>query len=154
MNLQYTAQKGIVLNDKDEILFIIHSKAPHTPHIEKKHGLPGGKIDFGESPNESFIREVEEETGLIVDPGPPFYIYNWQYKKDFNDIQITAVMRICQHVGGEIMYDTKEENETVISETKWIPFEEVLRLPIIDDELPGIKFFLKNRKTLLKLTKE
>jgi len=27
---------------------------------------PGGKMDFGETPTEGVIREVEEETGLII----------------------------------------------------------------------------------------
>lgn len=38
---------------------------------DKWHGywtLPGGALEFGESPEQAMIREVEEETGFIVRP--------------------------------------------------------------------------------------
>lgn len=42
-----------------------------APRVEKWAGwwtLPGGGIDFGEEPSAAMVREVEEETGLIVRP--------------------------------------------------------------------------------------
>jgi 8-oxo-dGTP pyrophosphatase MutT (NUDIX family) len=50
-----TAAGGMVLNDKDEILFIYRNK---------RWDLPKGKTEKGESIEDSAIREVEEETGV------------------------------------------------------------------------------------------
>jgi ADP-ribose pyrophosphatase YjhB (NUDIX family) len=40
----------------------------HSPH-PGQWNLPGGGIDFGESPRDALVREVTEETGLLAAPG-------------------------------------------------------------------------------------
>ena len=50
-----TAAGGMVLNDKDEILFI---------YRKKRWDLPKGKTEKNETIESSAIREVEEETGV------------------------------------------------------------------------------------------
>src|SRR5690606_39248757 len=50
-----TAAGGMVFNDKKEILFIYRNK---------RWDQPKGKIEKGETLEESAIREVEEETGI------------------------------------------------------------------------------------------
>jgi 8-oxo-dGTP pyrophosphatase MutT (NUDIX family) len=49
------AAGGVVLNNKNEVLFIYRLK---------KWDLPKGKIEIGENPETAAIREVEEETGI------------------------------------------------------------------------------------------
>ncbi len=53
-----------LITDNDQILLckISDQLAQH----QGKWTLPGGGIEFGESPEEATIREVEEETGLVV----------------------------------------------------------------------------------------
>jgi len=46
-------------------LMIYRNKKPNDYHEGKWNGL-GGKFDPGESPEECAIREIEEESGLIV----------------------------------------------------------------------------------------
>jgi len=50
-----TAAGGIVLNEKKEVLLIYRNE---------KWDLPKGKADAGETPEQTGIREVSEETGL------------------------------------------------------------------------------------------
>jgi 8-oxo-dGTP diphosphatase len=47
-----------------------------APSISKAEQwtLPGGGIDFGESPDDAVVREVHEETGLDCELGPPIWI--------------------------------------------------------------------------------
>ncbi len=52
------AAGGIVLNEKNEILFIFRNG---------KWDLPKGKLSKGEKKSAAAIREVEEETGILID---------------------------------------------------------------------------------------
>lgn len=51
---------AVILNEKNELL------------LQEKHGepwsLPAGMIEPGESPKQAVIREVMEETGLLIEP--------------------------------------------------------------------------------------
>lgn len=53
--------------------------------LENERGeweLPGGKLELGEDPQECVIREISEETGWPVTPGP--ILDCWQYGIDEN----------------------------------------------------------------------
>jgi len=54
---------GLIVHDDGEILLV------RTAKWSGKWGTPGGKIDYGETMEQAFVREVEEETGLaLTDP--------------------------------------------------------------------------------------
>lgn len=51
-----------VLKYKDKFILIKKGKGP----FKGRWDLPGGKIDFGETPQEALEREIMEETGLKI----------------------------------------------------------------------------------------
>lgn len=53
--------RAVVFNDRDEIL-LVKEKA------DAKWSLPGGWADIGQSPTETAVKEVLEETGFTVKP--------------------------------------------------------------------------------------
>lgn len=57
------AAYAIIVQD-DEMLFCRLSS--RVPQAEGKWTLPGGGIEFGEDPQDTVVREVQEETGLTV----------------------------------------------------------------------------------------
>lgn len=52
---------GVVVND-DKILLIKKARGPY----KGKFDLPGGSVEFGETPEQTLSREIKEETGLDV----------------------------------------------------------------------------------------
>ena len=59
----------VVLDHESRILLLRHVLHPVLPW-----GLPGGWLCRNESPREGALRELREETGLELDPGPVVYI--------------------------------------------------------------------------------
>lgn len=57
-----TAVGGIVVNEKQEVLFVRRAKDPG----KGLWGLPGGFVDRGETAEQAVVREVREEIGLQV----------------------------------------------------------------------------------------
>lgn len=58
---------AVLLNVSGDVVLVEHREGAH--HLTGTFGLPSGKIKPGESSVEAIVREIEEETGIIVNPG-------------------------------------------------------------------------------------
>lgn len=56
------AADGVVMDEQGHVLLIREN------YGKRRYGLPGGRVDAGETPEEAVVREVREETGLEVAP--------------------------------------------------------------------------------------
>lgn len=53
----------LIIPDEEGKVLIL--KRTHTSHAEGSWCLPGGKIDYGQTAEETIIKELQEETSLI-----------------------------------------------------------------------------------------
>ena len=93
-------------------------KADSALHGEGTWTMPGGKIDFGQSPEEAACREVIEETGIKID------------KKDLEIINVSSDISgeahfitigfLCRDFEGEPKVMEPDE----IVEWRWFPLNE------------------------------
>lgn len=60
--------------------------------------LPGGRMEFGETAEETVVREVLEETGLVIKPIRLLDTWN----AVFEDYQITGIIYSCAIESGEV----------------------------------------------------
>jgi 8-oxo-dGTP pyrophosphatase MutT (NUDIX family) len=67
--------------------------------------LPGGGLEFGEHPEEGMVREVEEETGLLVRPASLLGINSFTIAGDSQDFHSLQIVYSAEILGGELRHE-------------------------------------------------
>lgn len=103
------AAGGVVKNEEDEILLIFR---------KGKWDLPKGKADDGETPEQTAIREVKEETGLIsLKLGAPILTTYHAYKEEKERfLKTTYWFEMTSSKSEKLIPQTEEK----ISDIRWV----------------------------------
>ena len=85
--------------------------------------LPGGGIEEGENFKDCVIREVEEETGVIVRPTEHYLILHEYYE----EYRYTGYFFICEVTGKGQMRLTDVEKQRGV-QPEWLPLQDAIEL--------------------------
>lgn len=90
---------------------------------------PGGGIQFGESIVEALKREVEEETGLLVEPERLLWVHEF-IEEPYHAIEFYYE---CSVAGGSMLLGKDPEHsdeDQILLDLKFIPFSEIGKLDL------------------------
>jgi 8-oxo-dGTP pyrophosphatase MutT (NUDIX family) len=89
--------------------------------------LPKGLVGDDESPADTALREVTEETGvrgrLLEKLGDVRYVYTWEGERVFKAVSFFLVRYSSGRLG-----DITDEFRHEVAETRWLPLEDAPRL--------------------------
>jgi len=90
---------ALIRNEAGQILFLVRSD-------NGLWDLPAGAIDPGETPAQAVVREVREETGLIVEPTAVAGVFSGEgfrvYYGNGDVVEYTVIVFECRVIGGEL----------------------------------------------------
>jgi 8-oxo-dGTP diphosphatase len=122
---------GSIIIENDRVVLV---KRAHPP-IQGQWSIPGGALEVGELIREAAVREAQEETGLIVEPGELLGVFDRVLRDPDNRVQYHYVLIdfLCRRVGGELLAASDA------AEVRWFTREELPSLNLADDTLEVIK---------------
>lgn len=145
---------GLPVNKEGKIL-LTKRHAPARPSWHNKWQLAGGAMEFGETPEQTLARELQEELGVsarIIFPWPIVKTKVW-YGDHVDSNADTHITLFCYLVDiGNQKIDLSGDDET--SDYHWFTPEEALEsdyLPLTDDFVKDAMEVIKANGILKKL---
>ena len=120
MSKQHSSVRAYGISLHENSVALVRSSNPqHQPPL---WWLPGGGIDFGESPEETLVREFREETGLGVDHAELFSVTSDVRKRDNGDrIHTVRIIYTVQWVSGELTHEVHGTTD----HAAWFPTDQL-----------------------------
>ena len=145
MKYAIAAQRAWVINKKQELLMVQYVDAPGNSRYKGTWGLPGGKVDLGDSLDDSLIKEVLQETGIRISPRQAIGLVG--FTTPFVDQkQIMSVIRLAKIVGGRLLGERQENHSRLCS--AWIPLPQVTKLKLAFAEAAEIVRLVNSRQLM------
>lgn len=113
-----------------EVLLSVR-RAPGVPGLDGKWELPGGKVEFGETPEQAIVREIREELGMNVVPRrllPYLHTNLWEYAH-----ALQHVVLACFECETEDNFSSDSGNDA-----RWFPLNQI----DFESTLPGTREFI------------
>ena len=97
----------------------------------KVWGLPKGLVEKGETPLQTALREVEEESGLQGEPVVDLGHIEYWYRDSATKVLYHKFVHyyLLSHVAGDV-----SEHDWEVDEARWLPIEEAIERASYENE--------------------
>jgi 8-oxo-dGTP pyrophosphatase MutT (NUDIX family) len=110
-HLTETSFGGLVVRGEDVLVI--------RPAGKRVTGLPKGGPNRGETPEQTAVREVREETGVTATVREPLGEVRYWYRRGGRRVHKTVRFFLCDFVSG-----STDDHDHEVDEARWIPLAE------------------------------
>jgi 8-oxo-dGTP diphosphatase len=127
--IQRVTAKAVIMSDDGKLLLVKESDR------EKRWEFPGGKIEFGDTPEETLKRELKEEIGLSgeLEIGKIINSWTWVFEFDRVHLQFFMLAYLCKTNQKEFKLSPEH------LEYGWFSKEDALKLDITEGTRETVK---------------
>ena len=125
---------GVIKNEKGEILCTLRDQGKYE-YVSFKWEFPGGKIEEGETNQQTLARELREELEIEVEIGDFFY----QVEHDYPDFHLSMAVYECKLI-------SKEMKMNVHKGLKWLAPKDMMTLDRAAADIPVAELVFKNHQ--------
>lgn len=115
----------------DGVLLTLRGNEPS----KGRWGLPGGVVELGETVEDALIREVKEETGVLIEPSRLLSVFDSIVRDEDHKVRYHYVLceYLCSVVGGALLASSDA------MDVRWVPLGELCSIEMN----PGTRRFIK-----------
>lgn len=113
----YVALKGLIFCNEEFLVIQRSNKSRGEIYYWE---LPGGRMEFGEEPEETLLREVKEETGLRIEPICPLNLWTFFREKT---TQLVGINFLCMTAEKDVQLSEEHIDYRWIKEENILDFD-------------------------------
>ncbi len=122
---QFLAVRAVIMRE-NKVLLIKEASNYTGGTNHGKYDFPGGKVKVGETVAEALQREAQEEVGVQITVGEPFFVDEWRPVIKGEQAQIIGIFFKSEIADGEVKLSPDHD------EFKWVGGQEYESLPLIN----------------------
>ena len=130
--------------DKSQNILVSRRNDEYTPEAHNKWALIGGKVEYGENPEDTLKREFKEETGLEIENAkllPKVFTQLWTNKHG-QEYQVILLVYSCSIINPP---ENAVSQDPKISELKYISAKELDKYNFIELDAEIIKYLINQK---------
>lgn len=131
----FTATKAFIIHN-GKVLLLRESQKYADGSNAGKFDVVGGRVQPGQRFDESLMREIQEETGLNIEIGRPFFVNEWRPVVRGEQWQIIGTFFECFAKSDKV--HLSEDHEEYV----WINPKDYKKYDLIENLIPAFESFL------------